>query len=795
MIRFAIARPVTVTVCVLLTVLFGLIGLRAIPIQLSPTVDRPVITVTTNWPGRSPQEIVDEITKEQEERLKNVSSLDTMRSLSREGAAEITLEFQLEASIDRALQEVADALRQVPDYPDEVQEPVIKAADGASDNAIAWMIIDLDPAVAEQFPDFDITTLHDFLEREFKPHLERTNGVAQINVFGGRPREVRILVDPVALAQRQLSYGEVVQALQAQNRNVSAGAIAEGKRDYRVRVLGQFEDARAILDTVVAYRDNKPVYVRDLGDVEVGYQKQRGFVRSFGQPSIAVNAIRQSGANVMEVMAELRERLVEARADIIPRADPVVGKHLRLRQVYDETVYIDSAIDLVTGNLWLGGLLAAAVLLLFLRSFVTTGVIALAIPVSVIGTFLLLLGLGRNLNVISLAGLAFSVGMIVDNAIVVLENIYRRLQAGESPERAAQGGAQEVWGAVLASTLTTICVFVPILTIGDEAGQLFRDIALAIVGAVSLSLIVSITVIPSACAAWLRKPAPRGVAGNLVQNLFGVVPLAGWLVESLARLLRWTMGGWRGVTVRPLIIALLTAASLYGAVKLAPPLDYLPAGNRNLVFGGLLIPPGYSIDQQVAVAERIESRIKPYADADITKPETVEALPPIFRMRAPDAPFAPVPVANFFRHVRWRHEPGPRGRDPDRGAGDPGHERDPGCVRRSPPEFDLRARGRGRELDRPRGLRKRAGAGNRRGKLHVHGRGEDLWLRIRPAEPRQLQPGAARVSPGPERPRPRARAHHSAGSRRNPRPGGWSVRRRNAAVRRGSRHRLSAAGR
>ena len=649
-VRFSISRPVTVTVGVLLIVMFGFIGLEAMPIQLSPNVDRPEIKVTTRWPGRSPEELVDQITKEQEEQLKNVSNLKNMRSTSREGVSEINLEFYLGSNINRALQEVSDALRQVPDYPDDVDEPTIEAASGAVENAIAWMIIDLDPAVAAQHPEFDIGTLYNALDRDVKPFIERIDGVAEVNIYGGREREMQVLIDLNRLAQYGLNHMDVMEALRAENRNVSAGSISEGKRDYRVRVLGQFTSPEDILETIVAYRENGPVYVKDVANVQLDFAKRRGFVRALGNNAIAINAIRQSGANVMEIMSQLREKVAEIKSDLLPKLDPVLGPHLRMRQVYDETIYIDSAMNLVVQNLWIGGAIATLVLLLFLRSFVATGVIAMAIPISVIGTFLVMLALGRSLNVVSLAGLAFAVGMVVDNAIVVLENIFRHRQMGKSPMEAAYHGGKEVWGAILASTLTTVAVFVPVLTIQEEAGQLFRDISIAIVASVSLSLFVSATVIPAACSHWfgdIGTHHKRGIR-HVMEDLFGLVPLISRLNGMLGRMLYWLMTEWRAWTLRPAIIVLLAVLSILGAVTMAPPLDYLPAGNRNLVFGGLLIPPGYSVAQMERVAQGIESGIRPYASVDPTDKAAVAALPPIRRMAPGEKPFEPVPVDNFF---------------------------------------------------------------------------------------------------------------------------------------------------
>ncbi|MEO0512364.1 MAG: efflux RND transporter permease subunit [Planctomycetota bacterium] len=651
LVKLSINKPVGVAVGAILLVFAGLISVGAIPVQLTPTVDTPLVTVTTAWAGRSPQEIVDEITKEQEERLKNVENLEKMVSTSNEGESQIILEFKLGTDLGRALQEVSDALRQVPDYPADVDEPTIEAAGAGPENAIAWIIVDLDPAAADKHTGFDVSTLFQQLDDEVKPFLERTEGIAQVNIYGGREREVRVLVNQHALAQRGVNHLDVITALRAENTNVSAGTIAEGKRDYRVRVMGQFSEPEQVLSTIVAFRDSGPVYVRDVASVEVGYVKERGFVRSLGQPAIAINVIRQTGANVVEVMGTLREKLELVESEVLPNLGGVseggpVGPDLRIRQVYDETIYIDSSIGLVTQNLYVGGAIAALVLLVFLRSARSTGIVALAIPVSAVGTFVVMLSLGRSLNVISLAGLAFAVGMVVDNAIVVLENIYRKLQEGLPPMQAAYEGGREVFGAVLASTLTTAAVFVPVLTIEEEAGQLFRDIAIAIVGAVLLSMLVSITLIPSAASRWLGPRSGDQVRGPL-GTLFGLDAFFGARVRGLSRLVAFLCTGWRAHTLRPAVIVGMTGLSLAGAAFLAPPSDYLPAGNRNLVFGGLLIPPGLSVDQQASIAQTIEDRIEPYMTADPRDAAAVTALPQI-----PIGPlggfFEPVAIDNMF---------------------------------------------------------------------------------------------------------------------------------------------------
>lgn len=651
-IRWSMNRPVSVTVGVLLVVVFGLIGLTFIPVQLTPTVDREIVTVSTTWPGRSPQEVVDEITREQEKRLKNVRNLRTMSSVSREGESVITLEFTLGADLTRALQEVSDALRQVPDYPEGVNQPVIQSAEVSAENAIAWIIIDLDPAAASRHEGFDITTIHDALDNEVRPYMERVDGVAQVNIYGGREREVRVLLDPAALALRRVSHAGVIEAIRATNVNVSAGSIPEGKRDYRVRVVGQYGSVDDLLDTIVAYREGRPVRVRDVGTAEIGHVKAFGFVRSLGHPCLAMNVIRQANTNVVRVMADVRERVDGVRRDILPRMHPTAGRDLRIRQVYDETVYIHSAIDLVLENLRIASVLTIIVLLLFLRSLRSTIMVAVAIPVSVIGTFLVMLATGRTLNVVSLAGLAFSTGVVVDNAIVVLENIDRHRRMGKPPLEAIYSGTREVWGAILAGTLSHVAVFVPILTIQEEAGQLFFDLILAMSVSVLLSLVVALTVVPSGAALLARwSPAGRARAPSRFRAAaasgFGLFPFLAGLAGRYAELIHWLVTGARAYTVSPLLIVGLTALSLFASLRLMPPLDYLPPGNQNLVFGGVLVPPGLSQAEQTRYSESIEAVVEPYIRAE-GNPELLKTLPPIPRFDQPGTFFEPVAVNNFF---------------------------------------------------------------------------------------------------------------------------------------------------
>jgi len=643
-IRLAIRQPVTVAVGVILLLLAGSIALSRLPIQLTPNVESTVISVSTFWEGASPEEIEFNIIDKQEERLTSLSNLVLMTSTSAQSSGRIRLEMRTGTDKDDAMREVAEKLDQVADYPENVDNPIIEASDRENRDYIAWIVF------GTTDPDFDIRVLRDFAVDRIEPVLERVPGIAEINVLGGREREIQVRIDPVRLAQYGIAPTLLVQMLRDTNQNISAGRRADGKLDIRLRTIGQFESTDAIEQTVIAHSDAGPVHVRDVADVVETFKEPTSFVRSRGKPVIAINADREIGSNVMQVMEELQAEVARLNVEggLLQTKARSLGLNgtLMLEQVYDQTVYIDDALALVQANIWIGGGLAILVLLLFLRSLRSLGIIALAIPISIVGAVVAMVALGRSINVVSLAGMAFSVGMVVDNAIVVLENIYRHLEMGKPPRRAAYDGASEVWGAVLASTLTTIVVFIPILLIQEEAGQLFRDIALAICAAVGLSLVVSISVIPTAAARIMRQRKARVIA-------------PGEQPRGLSALLARTVYRICGSTVqRVAVIVLLTGLSVYGSYLLMPPTDYLPKGNRNLVFGLIIPPPGYNIAQMESIAERVEETIAPFYDAGrlIDDPaayeQAVAALPQVptfsWATMQPGDPITPPTLENYF---------------------------------------------------------------------------------------------------------------------------------------------------
>lgn len=623
-IRFSIQNPVKVTVGVILIVLFGVLALVEIPVQLTPDVERPVITVSTLWPGRSPEEIEQTILVEQEEKLKSVQGLYKMYSTAELGRGMITLEFQVGYDISRALQDVSNQIQEVRSYPQDAEKPIIRASDTASDDAVAYCLIQADD------PTFDVAEFYDYAERTVKPALERIPGISEVNIFGGREHQVQVRFDPVALAQRGISPAELQAALQADNINESAGDLAHGRLDVRFRVIGQYDSLEPIRRTVIKYdQRGAPIRVEDVAKVTLVLEKRVYFNQCKGRPSMSLFIKREIGANVLDVMKQVRRTLEELNG---PGGPLQTFKHdrykIRLRLAADDTYYIYQALGLVRDNLLVGGLLAIGVLWLFLRSFRPTAIIALAIPISVVGTFVIVAGCGRNLNIVSLAGLAFATGMVVDNAIVVLENIDRHMAMHESASLAAYRGAKEVWGAILASTLTTVAVFGPVLTIREETGQLFYDLALAITAAVLLSLVVSVTVIPPAAAKFIHYRPQRSGLVRVFSSLFGLAPLLRALTNGFARLVYlmcWP--SWAGAWLRVLVIALFTVGSVVLSWMWMLPASYLPEGNKNFIFGMMFNPPSYSVEQNSLIGRRLEKDLRPYWEARTS--EEAAALGPL----------------------------------------------------------------------------------------------------------------------------------------------------------------------
>lgn len=659
MIDVFINNPVKVAVGVLLLALFGVIAVFQMPVELTPHVEQQWLSVSTMWPGAGPEEIEREIVYEQEKQLKAVPGMKYISSQCSNSRARVSMGFDATADMNEALVKVNSRLQQVSRYPETALEPTIRSGTDYTPEVANFNIIPRPPsdeqldefvkqhpqlsdqihaarllspptvmlerlqALAKDHPEIipllptvDVIEQTQFVEDYVEAAFGRVPGVARTWLWGGKRKEMRVVVEPNKLAALGLKLTDIRAVLRERNRDAPAGQLDEGKRKFDVRVMGRYTSPEQIENEVVTVVNGAPVYIKDLATVELGYRATLDSAAThFATDCLRLGIVKEPGANILDVM----NGIVQVRDDL--NSGVLRKRGLLLYQSYDDTEYINAAISSVRLNMLMGGVLTTLVLLMFLRSTRSTLIVGLAIPVSIVGTFLCLRLFGRSLNVVSLAGMSFAIGMLVDNAVVVLENIYRHYQMGASREEAARRGTMEVWGATLASTLTTLAVFIPILFVQQEAGQLFRDIALAISCGVGLSLIVSVVVIPTAAAKFLRREAgardngaPDGPHGKqkLSSRLLRPIDAAAGIVPRTVIALNRRLQ--QSLVLRVANVAVFVVGAIFLAYALMPPVEYLPNGNRNSVRGSLELPAGYNTTQVIEVGNEFYENVRPYAE-------------------------------------------------------------------------------------------------------------------------------------------------------------------------------------
>ncbi len=585
--RLGLANPVAVAVGCILLVIFGLISLYRLPVQLTPNIDRPTISISTGWRAAAPAEIESEIVEPQEEQLRDVPGLKRMNSTASQGRGSISLEFDVGADLNRALIAVITRLNQVSNYPADVSEPSVRVGSDQFGDTMAWFGI-----IPTEDNNRPIIEYQDFVADVVQERLERIAGVASATPRGGRAFEVRIEFDPFQAASIGVDLAQIGRQL-GQNADVSAGFEEVGKRQYTLRFAGQYEipDLESL---VLEWRDGRPVFLGDVATIERVMRDSSGGMTQNTEPSIMMNVVAEPGVNILSVMNEVKAAVAELQQT---RLDPA---GLQMNQSSDDTIYIKQSVRMVVTNLMIGMLLAVGVLWWFFRRLRATMMVALAIPLCLCFSFIVLDGLGMSLNVISMAGLAFATGMVLDAAIVVLENIVRQREQGRDGFEAADRGAGQVWGALVASTATTVAIFLPVLFLEDEAGQLFGDLAVVISAAIICSLFVAIIVLPA--ASW-RLLGERAMDDRHVHWWRNAADYVMKLTDTRKRRIAW--------------ISSLIGVPLAIGVFLLPPADYLPEGQRNLVSAFVLAPPGMGPDTvQEELVDVINERIKPYLNGE-----------------------------------------------------------------------------------------------------------------------------------------------------------------------------------
>src|SRR5215470_18907592 len=509
--RLAIHRPVTMFMLSAVIVLLGAISLSKLPVDLMPEFTQPTITINTNYANVGPLEIEELITRPIEQSVSAVAGIARVDSSSREGSSNVRLNFAWGTNLDEAADDVRSRLDRVRGrLPEEADPPTVFKADS---NAMPIMQVGVEG-------DFDPVTLRETAENDLSPRLERAPGVAAVTINGGLRRQIHVDLSKEKITALNLSVDRVVQALKSENQNLPLGQVDQGDSTYLVRSQGQFANIDDIRNLVVMTRENVPVYLRDVADVTDSTEDRRQFQRitsldasgklGEGHGAVRMQINKQSGENTVAVAQGIRAEVARINREV---------PGVRLIVLDDNAIFIERAINNVKEHALVGGILVVLIIFAFLRDFRSTLIVCTSIPISVIGTFALLYFGGFTLNTMTFGGLALGIGMIVDAAIVVLENTHRHLHTGKDRMTAAIDGSEEVWSAILASTLTHIAVFVPLLFLNGISSILFTQLSFVVMFSLAMSLFVAVTIVPVLCSRWLQTPDEEAKAHGALYRL------------------------------------------------------------------------------------------------------------------------------------------------------------------------------------------------------------------------------------------------------------------------------------
>lgn len=636
-------RPVAITMLTIAVLLFGMVSLSRLQVTLLPDLSYPTLTIRTELTGAAPTEVETLLSKPVEEALGVIKGVRRVSSVSRAGQGDVTLEFEWGTEMDFAVLDVREKLDAL-ELPKEVVRPIVLRFDPSQDPILRLGLAlkpreGAAPAVADEAA---LKRLRRVAEDLIQKPLEGVDGVAAVKISGGLEDEVQVLIDLQKLAQINLTLTEVSQRLAAENANISGGRVDQGSASYLVRTLNQFRSLEEMADTIVATRAGRSIYLRDIAEVKSGYEEREAVIRIDGDEAVEIALYREGDSNTVGIADSVRSRIDGLQRSLPP--------DLELKTLYDQSIFIRQATNEVMQAAIEGGLLAVLVIYLFLRNAAVTAIVSVSIPVSVIATFNVMYGVDLSLNIMSLGGIALAIGLIVDDAIVVLEAIFRKQESGMSALEAAVVGTREVYGAVVASTLTTIAVFFPMVFVQGIAGQLFSDQALVVSAALVFSLLVAITLIPMLAARLHERravpdAAPRVASGGgLRRGLSGVrvgalETLPQWLLRVF---LFWPLGlisGALGLLMRPLAAAwqrgyqalesryrgllvwaldhrptvLIVALALFGFSLLLLTrigIELIPPFNQGEFHAKLQLPPGTSLERSDALVRDLSRSLR-----------------------------------------------------------------------------------------------------------------------------------------------------------------------------------------
>ena len=574
---FSIRRPVTITMFFVAVAVFGGVSYDKLALNLLPEISYPTLTIRTEYEGAAPEEIENLISKPVENAVSVVSNVVRVSSISKPEVSDVVIEFSWKTDMDFAgldVREKIDLLR----LPLQAEKPVLLRYDPSTEPILR--------ASVSGSP--NLSALR-YLSDEFvKPDLESLAGVAAVRVSGGLEQEIYVELDRTPLATFGISIQDVTNRLAQENINLTGGTLREGESKYLVRTLNEFQTVEEINEVIIAQRGGVPIRVGDIGQVYSGFKERDIITRINGRESVEVAVFKAADANTVSVAQAVRERLGDLEREYEGKRDP-----LKFDVVFDQSRFIKQSIDEVLNTAIYGGILAIVILFLFLRSVATTLIIGLSIPLSIVATFFLMYAANISLNIMSLSGLALGIGMLVDNSIVVLEAIYRYRGQGHSPVKAAQLGASEVGSAVVASTITTICVFLPIVFVEGIAGQLFRDQALTVTFSLAASLVVAIMLIPM-----LSSLGSRNSQAGLQTGRFFLARSYLWVLDkALAR-------RWLSLTLAMLVfVSTLFLAGGLGA-------ELIPEISQGEFFVDVRLTSGVPVEITSTRLEEVEEAIR-----------------------------------------------------------------------------------------------------------------------------------------------------------------------------------------
>ncbi|MBD5801001.1 Efflux pump membrane transporter BepE [Azoarcus sp. Aa7] len=590
--EICIKRPVFATVLSLLVLLIGLMSYSRLTVREYPNIDEPVVTVDTTYTGASAEIVESQVTKPLEDSLAGIEGVDVLQSISRQERSQITVRFRVERSADSAAADVRDRVSRVRwRLPDDIEEPVISKVE-ADANPIIWIAFSSDRHSPLE--------LSDFASRVVKPRLQTLSGAADARMFGERRYSMRIWLDRDRLAAFRLTPQDVEDAIRRQNVELPAGRIESREREFAVVAQTDLDTPQEFESIVVRQPQTAGGYavrIRDVGRVEVAAQNERTLVRFMGKPAVSIGLIKQSVANPLD----LKRGLVE----MLPVLEAELPEGMRMNIANDTTVFIDRSIASVFSTIWEAVLLVAVICFFFLRNWRAMLVPLVTIPVSLVGAFALMLVFGFSINTLTLLALVLAIGLVVDDAIVVLENIYRHVEEGMEPLQAAFRGAREIGFAVVAMTITLAAVYAPVAFMTGRTGKLFTEFALTLAGAVIVSGFVALTLSPMMCSKLLRHEKKHGRVYNAIEGFLG------WLTAGYRRVLGMALNR-RGLVM--LAFALVAGSSLVLLKTLKT--ELAPVEDRGRVVGIFSGPEGATIDFMARYATQLEAIYAQTAEVD-----------------------------------------------------------------------------------------------------------------------------------------------------------------------------------